>query len=207
VDLSTQKTVTVVQTATDGSFLLPLPTGKRYSLTIQHPNYTFFSDNFELEGLYTADKPYQKTVYLQKVAVFAENDRILDPTEAKKPLPKGEKLVNVSTSIVLKNIFFKTNSSELLPESNYELAQLLALLNESPNLKIQINGHTDSDGDAANNQILSEKRANSVVNYLITHNIDKKRLFARGFGESQAIDSNDTPEGKANNRRTEFVIL
>jgi outer membrane protein OmpA-like peptidoglycan-associated protein len=201
VDLTTQKIVTRLKTDGNGSFLLPLPTGKRYSVTIQHATYSFYSDNFELQGVFSADKPFEKMVFLQKIKT---TDIANLPT--KKDLPKGEN-TTPSKAIVLKNIFFNTNSSDLLPASDYELWQLLNLLNENPNLNIQINGHTDNQGGAAQNQTLSEKRANAVMQFLITNGISKTRLRAKGFGESQPIDGNDTPDGRANNRRTEFFIL
>ena len=74
-------------------------------------------------------------------------------------------------------------------------------------MKIQINGHTDNVGSDSANLTLSENRAKAVFDYLVEAGIAPTRLSTRGYGETQAIDTNDTPEGRANNRRTEFVIV
>ncbi|MBP6813177.1 MAG: OmpA family protein, partial [Saprospiraceae bacterium] len=84
--------------------------------------------------------------------------------------------------------------------------RLAQLLLGSPDLKIQINGHTDNVGDDAFNQTLSEARAKSVQDYLLSKNIATARLRFKGFGESKPLESNDTPESRARNRRTEFVV-
>ena len=72
---------------------------------------------------------------------------------------------------------------------------------------IEISGHTDNQGGEAYNQKLSENRAKSVFEYLLNNGIDKSRLSYKGYGEEKPVDSNDTEEGRANNRRTEFKIL
>ena len=74
-------------------------------------------------------------------------------------------------------------------------------------MKIEISGHTDSKGTDSYNLTLSQNRAQSVVDYLAAHGIDKGRLKAAGYGETKPIDTNDTDEGRQNNRRTEFEIL
>lgn len=108
--------------------------------------------------------------------------------------------------VVLRNVFFETGSAALRSESKIELDRLAQLLTESPELKIQINGHTDNAGDDALNQTLSEARAKSVQDYLITKNVAPERLRFKGFGESKPLESNDKAEGRARNRRTEFEV-
>ena len=117
------------------------------------------------------------------------------------------KPVEKAKPIVLKNVFFDTGSAELLPASYVELDHLVDLLNDNIALKIQINGHTDNVGSDKDNMTLSANRAESVKNYLISKGILPVRLVAKGFGETTPIDSNDTESGRANNRRTEFMIL
>jgi outer membrane protein OmpA-like peptidoglycan-associated protein len=109
--------------------------------------------------------------------------------------------------IILKNVFFDYNASTLRPESNTELDNLVTLLNENPSMKIEISGHTDSDGSDDYNQKLSEGRANSVVKYLIGKGIAESRLTYKGYGETQPVASNDTDEGKQENRRVEFKVM
>ena len=94
------------------------------------------------------------------------------------------------------------------PESNGVLLTLATIMNENSNLRIKIVGHTDSDGDAAKNLDLSERRANAVKNYLIkNYGISGSRIETDGKGSSQPIDKATTKEAKANNRRVEFIKL
>lgn len=113
----------------------------------------------------------------------------------------------VKRSFILKNMFFDTNKTEILPESEPELLNLLEFMKEEPSRRIRIVGHTDNQGKDAANQILSEGRANAVRDALIERGIDASRIEAEGRGESQPIDTNDTPEGRQNNRRVEVEIL
>lgn len=109
--------------------------------------------------------------------------------------------------IRLKNIFFEFDKHELMPRSFVELKKLLSILNANPTMEIEIAGHTDSRGNDAYNLELSKRRAQSVVNYLTANNIAANRLRFKGEGEKKPIDSNLTDEGRAKNRRVEFVIL
>jgi outer membrane protein OmpA-like peptidoglycan-associated protein len=87
-----------------------------------------------------------------------------------------------------------------------ELNKLVEFLKKNPSIHIELRGHTDSDGDDKQNLLLSDNRAKAVMNYLITGGIDKKRLSAKGYGETMPKYPNDTPENKAKNRRTEYMI-
>ena len=117
------------------------------------------------------------------------------------------KNVAVGSIIVLRNIFFDFDKATLRPESTNELERLIKLLNDLPTLKIEISSHTDSKGSDAYNMTLSQSRSESVVSYLINHGIAKDRLTAKGYGETKPMDTNDTDEGRQNNRRSEFKIL
>ncbi|MCF8380136.1 MAG: OmpA family protein [Bacteroidales bacterium] len=107
--------------------------------------------------------------------------------------------------IVSNAIRFDVGKATLLPESMGAVNEIYSLLEEHPEVKFSIEGHTDSDGDFDLNQKLSEERAKTVMDQLISMGIEKNRLSFRGFGETTPIDANDTPEGKASNRRVEFV--
>ncbi|MGB0523064.1 MAG: OmpA family protein [Flammeovirgaceae bacterium] len=163
-----------------GRFLVTLPAGKNYGIAVKAPNYLFHSENFDLP---------ENQGYLE-----VEKDVFL------KKLKPGKK-------IILRNIFFDTDKSTLRPESKRELENLIALLKENPSLKIEISGHTDTVGADSYNQKLSNDRAKSVVDYLGTKGIAASRLTYKGYGESQPIATNDTPEGRQQNRRTEFKVL
>ena len=80
-------------------------------------------------------------------------------------------------------------------------------MKELPNLKVELSGHTDNTGSEVLNNRLSQKRAEAVVEYLISKAIDKEKLTAKGYGSTTPIDSNETLEGRQNNRRTEFEII
>ncbi len=110
--------------------------------------------------------------------------------------------------IVTHGILFDSDSHKIRGESYKTLSDIGQLLQDDPDLRLSIEGHTDSDGSDEHNLALSDNRASSVRDYLIaTYSIAPERLEAKGWGESQPMDSNDTPEGKANNRRVELVRL
>jgi len=110
-------------------------------------------------------------------------------------------------AIILHNLFFATNETTILPESEPALQDLYDLMAENPELHIRITGHTDNVGSDTFNQTLSEGRANSVRDDLIKRGIAPERIEAEGKGESQPITTNDTEEGRAQNRRVEFMVL
>ncbi len=164
-----------------GEFLLCLPTNKNYMLNVENKGYLFYSDNFALEGIYHLGKPFFKDIPL-------------------KPILAGEKTV-------LKNVFFEINSYALKPESKYELNKIVHFLKTNPEVTIEISGHTDNIGSGEYNQLLSENRAKSVVDYLISDGIRYERLNYIGYGFNNPVDQNDTEEGRANNRRTELKVI
>lgn len=107
--------------------------------------------------------------------------------------------------IIVNGIKFDTNKATLKPESMGPINKIYQIMQKQPDLNFSVEGHTDSDGNDANNQTLSEARGKAVMNKLIEMGISANRLKSTGFGESKPIDNNSTPEGKANNRRVEFV--
>ncbi|MCC6645431.1 MAG: OmpA family protein [Polyangiaceae bacterium] len=108
---------------------------------------------------------------------------------------------------ILEQVKFKTGSSVILPESDGILTAVTAVLKEHAEIKkVRVEGHTDSKGAAGANKALSQARAASVVKWLVSHGIDSKRLYPKGFGQERPIDSNDTDAGRQNNRRVEFHI-
>ena len=109
--------------------------------------------------------------------------------------------------IVTNGIRFDVNKATLKPESMGVINEIATLMKEHPEIRFCVEGHTDSDGDDSLNQTLSEQRAATVVSTLTGMGIDAGRLTSKGWGENKPIDSNATPEGKANNRRVEFVKI
>ena len=106
-----------------------------------------------------------------------------------------------------KTILFDTSKSSFQKQTYPVLEAITAILKEYPNSNFSIEGHTDSDGKDAANQILSESRASAVKGYLVEHGIATSRLTSKGFGETMPIDSNKTKAGKANNRRVEVKLV
>ncbi len=110
--------------------------------------------------------------------------------------------------VVTQGILFASGSDEIRAESTPTLKDIGTMLKDHPELKISIEGHTDSIGDDAANQDLSQRRAASVKTYLMEkYSIEEARLQSQGFGETKPVDSNDTPEGRQNNRRVELIKL
>ena len=122
-------------------------------------------------------------------------------------LTDGLKSIEEGTAIVLKNIFFEYNKIALLPVSFGELDKVVVFIKETGIHLIEIGGHTDSDGSDIYNKTLSQGRAKSVVDYLISKGIEPNRLRAMGYGKLKPIDTNLSPEGKATNRRVEFFLV
>ncbi|MDB5143964.1 MAG: OmpA family protein [Mucilaginibacter sp.] len=166
--------------AEQGDFLATLTTGKNYGLNISRNGYLFYSANFSLIG-HEDKNPFNIAVLLQ-------------------PIEVGNK-------VVLQNIFFDTNKSEIKDESKPELKKLVDFLNLNPAVRIEVSGHTDNVGSDQLNQTLSENRAKSVYQYLVTNNINPNRLVYKGYGETQPVASNDNEEDRSKNRRTEFKII
>jgi len=179
-DLSTRTVISQLQTDETGNYLITLPKGKDYAFNVNRKGYLFFSENFPLSQL-KEDTAYNIDIPLQ-------------PIEA-------------NAAIVLRNIFFESNKYELKPESQVELDKVVQLLKDNPTVKIQINGHTDNSGKASDNIALSGSRAKSVTAYLISKGINAERLSSKGWGDTQPIADNSTPEGRAQNRRTELKVI
>lgn len=163
-----------------GKYLTSLPAGKNYGIAVKKEGYLFHSENFNIADS-AAFQEVTKDIALKKI--------------------------QVGSTIVLKNIFYDFDKATLRSESTNELERLMKLLNEMPNLKIEISSHTDSKGANEYNFKLSENRAKSVVEYLISKGIDSTRLLSKGYGEEKPIATNDTDDGRQLNRRTEFKIL
>jgi len=180
IDLATQQTLSKVQTDETGNYLITLPTGKDYAFNVNRRGYLFYSDNYSLKNK-AADSTYEKNIPLQ-------------PIEA-------------NASIVLRNIFFDVNKYEVKPESQVELDKVVQLLQDNPTVKVQLEGHTDNVGTAADNLKLSENRAKAAVAYISSKGIDPKRLTSKGFGATKPIADNKTEEGRAQNRRTELKVI
>jgi len=181
VNLSTGKVSIKSSTDAAGNFMVCLPSGYNYGINVNKEGYLFYSENFMFEGQHSVMKPYIKRITLS-------------------PIKVGEKME-------LSNVFYEIDSWQLKKESMLELDKLLNLMNVNKDIIVEIGGFTDSTGSDEYNLILSEKRALSVVNYLISKGISSERLKHKGFGNKSPIGDNVTAEGRKLNRRTEAKII
>ena len=160
IDLETKKEVVRSKSDyTTGEFTVTLPINKEYALLVYKKGYNPFSVNFNLTVPENSDKPYHMDAPLIPI-----ND--------------------LGKEISLKNVFFDLDSYNLRTKSYVELDNLVAHLKDNPQMVIQLQGHTDAQGDDAHNLELSKNRAKSVMDYLITKGIEKERLSSEGYGET-----------------------
>ncbi len=145
------------------------------------------------------------------IADKVEIDRGTDPLNAKDDIPpepkKEEPKMEKGVKIVLEGIFFKSGSSQILPESEPTLQQVYKTLAAYPEIEVEINGYTDNTGSRASNMKLSQARADAVKQWLVDKGIEARRMTTKGFGPDDPVADNATPEGRAKNRRIEFVRL
>jgi outer membrane protein OmpA-like peptidoglycan-associated protein len=163
-----------------GKYTIILPAGKNYGISVEAPGYLFYSKNIDIPFL---------NHYLEI------NDTICMDQ------------IKIGKKIVLRNVFFDLDKATLRSESEAELERLREILVKNPHIKIQILGHTDSDGSDDYNMKLSHARAKAVVDYMVKKGVDVARMKFHGYGETKPVAPNDTPENKQLNRRTEFEIL
>jgi len=168
----------------NGSYIIVLQLDKKYGVFASKTGYYPDSKNIDLLGIMESQN-------------ITENIKLNSIKE----------IIKTEVAIVLNNIFFEYDKYVLLPESFPELNRLAKILKDYPKSNVEILGHTDSNGSDEYNQVLSEKRAQAVVEYLISIGCNSQMISATGYGESKPIDTNETAEGQAKNRRVEFKFL
>jgi len=168
-----------------GEYEIRLPAGELYGLRAEADQKLSESQNLDLRDI-KSDQVIEKDFNLDPIQVAALKE---------------------NASIVLNNLFFDFDKATLRPESFPELNRIVTLMSERPSMQIEISGHTDTSGPEQYNMNLSQRRANSVVQYLNDKSITKERMAVLFFGENKPIESNETKEGRKRNRRVEFKIL
>jgi OmpA-OmpF porin, OOP family len=163
-----------------GEYKIVLPYGKNYDFSANAPSFIGVSENLDLTG----------------VGGYREIERILYLVP-----------IEVGSTVRLNNIFFETGSSTLKEESFAELNRVVEFMKNNPTVKIELGGHTDNVGTDAINNKLSQDRVNSVQKYLTEKGVSADRMVAKGYGKTKPVASNDTDEGRQQNRRVEFIIL
>ena len=178
-DVSADSLVSDVHSdSVSGSYLITLPQGAQYALFVSAPGYLFSSSAFD---------------YTLQMGQSVEQNIALEP-------------IKVGSAVRLNNIFFATDSYELENKSRTELNRVVSFMNKNPEVKIVLAGHTDNVGGEGYNQQLSQQRADAVKSFLLNAGVAANRLRAKGYGETQPEASNETEEGRAQNRRIEFEI-
>lgn len=155
------------------------------------------------------EKPQDIVVTVKKEGSAFES-KLIAQKDLDKPVIKENNLtvapLEKGKSYTLNDILFATNSYELSAKSKFVIDQFIDFLKESPNVKIEIQGHTDNEGDAGRNLELSNNRARAVMEYITGKGVNGSRLAYKGYGQEKPKVPNTTPENKAKNRRTEFFI-
>jgi len=166
----------------DGSFKMILPYNRNYSIRAEAAHFFSISENLNLDSL------------IREGHKLIHKDLYLVPIE-------------VGQVFRLNNVFFDFDKYDLRPASFAELNRLLDFLNEHPTIEIEMSAHTDSRGSDDYNFILSDNRARSVTEYLLSKGISKNRIRSQGYGETKPQVPNDTDDNRQLNRRVEFTIL
>lgn len=175
-----EKVMEVTNDSLTGKYQLYLQEGQKYDVSISAKGYTFHSEVIDTDTL-KAYKEVKKNIEIEKL----------------KP----------QVSFTLNNVFFDFDSSSINKSSEFELNRVYDMLQTNPSMKVEISAHTDNKGSDEYNNKLSQARAESVVNYLLTKGIVKDRMIAKGYGKEKPCVPNDSDENRAKNRRVEFKIL
>lgn len=180
IDQDTDQTIATAISDSTGNYQVYVPEAKQYGVDINAAGYLMYLDVLDLS----------QATYDEVIVRNFELDR-----------------VEVGAKVILKNIYFETNKSALLPESYTTLNSVVKLMQNNPSLRLEISGHTDNVGSMKYNRKLSMERAKSCVDYLVQQGITQDRLEYKGFGFQFNLFPNDSDENKAKNRRVEFKIL
>ncbi len=186
-DMKTKKQLgSAYSDASTGGYKIVLPFGKKYSLMASAEGYASVSESLDL----------------------TEANKSLDKNTQYQEITKDLKLVPIVKGNVVKmnNLFFETGKAIINSDSYLELENMVKFLNDNPEINIEIQGYTDSQGSSVSNSDLSQKRADAVADYLKNNKISSNRITSKGYGETKPIATNATPEGRQKNRRVEFKI-
>lgn len=165
----------------NGEIMLCLPLRRNYAFNVSETGFLFYSQSMQLADANSLTDPFILDIQLEPIEVGAQMN--------------------------LYNIYYESDSYEILPQSEPELQKLVAFLKNNKGLKVEIQGHTDSSGNPEDNKVLSQNRAKSVVDYLVENGIIMERLQHQGYGDTLPVATNETQEGRRKNRRTTIKII
>ncbi|MAT40511.1 MAG: hypothetical protein CL946_13020 [Ectothiorhodospiraceae bacterium] len=182
-DKGTGETVAKYQSLESGQYLFTVPAGREYRISAEQRGYIFKSEFFEVPEL---------TTYRQVV-----KDIALEPIPPVISIPPKTNLT----------VLFDFDKATLRPESKPELERAIRFILQNPGRKFEISAHTDALGTEEYNLDLSERRAAAIREYLVEHGVPADIIISKGYGESQPIADNNTPQGRQLNRRVELTVI
>lgn len=165
----------------DGKFKLLAPEGKKYNINVKKFGKDFYFNNIELP-LVDGPSEFTQTLRIQLIKSYIRG-------------------------YMLDHLYFDVNKWDIKPDTKPTLDRLYSSFIKSKTLVVEIGGHTDNSGSEADNLRLSQHRADAIKAYLVKKGISEDRILAKGYGESNPHLGNDTPEGRAKNRRTEVKVI
>jgi len=193
--------ITVVSDAKNGEYMLKLKPGD-YTVTAKLEHYKTATMNTTVKAGFKTRMDFK---------LEPESPAVIEaPAPPSPPIPVEKKpkvYIEKEKIVITDTIYFGSGKANILPVSFPILDEVARVLMENPKIKIRIEGHTDSMGNDETNMRLSQSRAESVMKYLIRKGISAERMEAKGYGETMPVADNSTPEGRAKNRRVEFVIV
>ncbi len=202
-DLATGKEIGRATTSpVDGVFQIVLPSGVNYGYMAKSQGYIAVSDNMDLQQL-NEYKEIEKDLLMSPIRAEKKTEVVMTPEGEEKKV----EVVAERKPIRMNNIFFEFNKATLRPESLPELNRFVEVLKENEDITIEVAGHTDDVGSAEYNQRLSRERAKAVEQYLKSQGIRANRIRTAGYGKAKPVAPNTTDEGRAQNRRVEFIIV
>ena len=181
INIEKNSMVSLVESdSVSGEYLMVLTQGAEYALYINKPGYLFKSFNFN----------YSEVKNFEPIIINIELEK-----------------ATAGSMAVLNNIFFDVDKFALKPKSLPELQKVIRFLQENPNIRVEVSGHTDNSGSTEYNKQLSQKRALAVYDYLTQMGIAKNRVIPYGYGPDKPVASNESEEGRRQNRRIEFKLI
>jgi outer membrane protein OmpA-like peptidoglycan-associated protein len=181
-NLTQNKTNTTISNLKDGNFKMQLEANSDFSISGKKNGFISNIEKISTVGLNRTTTLYVK-------------------------LQLGISAAAIGQTIVMNKIFFETGKSAINKESSSDLDKLVLFLKDNATIKLEISGHTDNVGSEIKNKALSLSRAKSILDFLVKNSISNERLKAKGYGPSEPISSNETPEGRAQNRRVEIKLI
>jgi len=194
---------------TNGSYNISLPYGKKYIIKSKTENYLEIKDTLDLMVAELINEVNRDYNLVSEIAITDDKDSLNGNIVEGKRINIDDNFSDLKQGeiLVAKNILFDFGKSVLRDDAYVELDKIVRVMRANPNMKIELSAHTDNIGDETRNQEVSDDRASTVKQYLMSKKIEGVRITAKGFGKNSPIASNETEEGRQSNRRVEFKIL